>query len=344
MDSPQENNKVVYVALGNEREEGFKTLKWTLQRWRFHPLSIIILHINITKDIVDTYFGKMHANYISEEMLELIRKKEQENIDKLLSQYITFCGKVKAEVFKVEKYDKPIRELIIDLISGLHINNLVMGLTFMKSSSRKAKTAISGCFYIYQQKPEFCDEFFIVSGGKQISMSEENFGDSIPLDSPSSQSQWECYTQEIDNYFQHLLSLNLDEEVVINNCHEPVNNDNSPIEAEMRKLQTSNMSIAEKSQCLRTKTREILEMIQSKRDETKANSRRHAKAERVIYICNERVKLGISPSQIPTVVSELWFKLKSTQERIKKVIKTGRRRRNTTRSCGQWETCGNSTN
>ncbi|KAF4402175.1 hypothetical protein G4B88_017687 [Cannabis sativa] len=252
MDSPQENNKVVYVALGNEREEGFKTLKWTLQRWRFHPLSIIILHINITKDIVDTYFGKMHANYISEEMLELIRKKEQENIDKLLSQYITFCGKVKAEVFKVEKYDKPIRELIIDLISGLHINNLVMGLTFMKSSSRKAKTAISGCFYIYQQKPEFCDEFFIVSGGKQISMSEENFGDSIPLDSPSSQSQWECYTQEIDNYFQHLLSLNLDEEVVINNCHEP--------------------SIAEKSQCLRTKTREILEMIQSKRDETKANS------------------------------------------------------------------------
>uniref|UniRef100_A0A803PDY2 RING-type E3 ubiquitin transferase n=1 Tax=Cannabis sativa TaxID=3483 RepID=A0A803PDY2_CANSA len=304
MDSPQENNKVVYVALGNEREEGFKTLKWTLQRWRFHPLSIIILHINITKDIVDTYFGKMHANYISEEMLELIRKKEQENIDKLLSQYITFCGKVKAEVFKVEKYDKPIRELIIDLISGLHINNLVMGLTFMKSSSRKAKTAISGCFYIYQQKPEFCDEFFIVSGGKQISMSEENFGDSIPLDSPRSQSQWECYTQEIDNYFQHLLSLNLDEEVVINNCHEPVNNDNSPIEAEMRKLQTSNMSIAEKSQCLRTKTREILEMIQSKRDETKANSRRHAKAERVIYLCNERMtelknlmtKVGTNPA------------------------------------------------
>ncbi|XP_062100465.1 putative U-box domain-containing protein 50 [Humulus lupulus] len=290
MDPPQ-GNTVVYVALGNEREEGFKTLRWTLQKWRFHPLSIIILHINITKDIVNTFFGKMHANYISEELLELIRKKEQENIDRLLSQYIAFCGKVKAEIFKVEKYDKPIRELIIDLISGLHITNFVMGLTSMKSSSRKTKTSISGCFYIYQQKPEFC-ELFIVSGGKQILMREENFGDSIPLapntDSPNSQNQWECYTQEIDNYFQHLLSLNLDEEF-IDNC-EPENNDSSPIDAEMENLQTSNLSVAEKSQCLRTKIQERKEKIQSKRDEVKANAQRHAKAERVICLCNERVQ------------------------------------------------------
>lgn len=35
---------------------------------------------------------------------------------------------------------------------------------------------------------------------------------SINLDSPSSQTQWENYVQEIEDYFQHLLSLNLDEE------------------------------------------------------------------------------------------------------------------------------------
>jgi hypothetical protein len=36
---------------------------------------------------------------------------------------------------KVEKYDEPIQKLILDLISGLQITKLVMGFTFMKSSS-----------------------------------------------------------------------------------------------------------------------------------------------------------------------------------------------------------------
>lgn len=31
---------------------------------------------------------------MSEEKLEVLRKYEQEKIDKLLSKYITFCGKV----------------------------------------------------------------------------------------------------------------------------------------------------------------------------------------------------------------------------------------------------------
>lgn len=35
---------------------------------------------------------------------------------------------------------------------------------------------------------------------------------SINLDLPSTQSQWESYAREIEDYFQHLLSLNLDEE------------------------------------------------------------------------------------------------------------------------------------
>lgn len=45
------------------------------------------------------------------------------------------CFQVKAEIVKVEKYDEPIHKLIVDLISGLHITKLVMGLKFLKSSS-----------------------------------------------------------------------------------------------------------------------------------------------------------------------------------------------------------------
>lgn len=36
----------------------------------------------------------------------------------------------------------------------------------------------------------------------------------INLDSPSTQSQWQNYAQEIEDYFQHLLSLYLDDEEV----------------------------------------------------------------------------------------------------------------------------------
>lgn len=48
--------KKVYVAVGNEIQDGFKTLEWTLQKWKSHPISITILHIsyNITRDFVYT--------------------------------------------------------------------------------------------------------------------------------------------------------------------------------------------------------------------------------------------------------------------------------------------------
>ena len=59
--------KKVCVAVGNEREEGFKTLKWAIQKWKVHPLSIIILHVrnNAAKDTVKTpcKFKYLELNY-----------------------------------------------------------------------------------------------------------------------------------------------------------------------------------------------------------------------------------------------------------------------------------------
>lgn len=111
---------------------------------------------------------------------------------------------------------------------------------------RKSKGAISGLFYVHQQKPEFC-ELFIICDGKQIflkgnsdekimeddngvmvakmkdkitfkdwleTMFNDKTNDSIA--SPSSTSlgknQWEFYLQEIEFYYKELLSLNLKEE------------------------------------------------------------------------------------------------------------------------------------
>lgn len=45
----------VYVAIGNDVQEGLATLEWTLRRWSSSELSIVILHADINRDYVYTY-------------------------------------------------------------------------------------------------------------------------------------------------------------------------------------------------------------------------------------------------------------------------------------------------
>lgn len=47
----------VYVAVGNDLQDGYRTLDWTLRKWKAQSISIVILHVtyNISiKDFVDT--------------------------------------------------------------------------------------------------------------------------------------------------------------------------------------------------------------------------------------------------------------------------------------------------
>jgi hypothetical protein len=111
---------------------------------------------------------------------------------------------------------------------------------------RKSKNTISQSFYIHQHKPDFC-EFYIICGGKQVFLRGHNdegtmeddegvmvanmrekaslrgwfgkkFADtpdrnsrsSSTLQSQNSQNQWESHAQEIESYFQLLLSSDLD--------------------------------------------------------------------------------------------------------------------------------------
>ncbi|KAK8501387.1 hypothetical protein V6N12_021082 [Hibiscus sabdariffa] len=306
----------VYVAVGNDIRDGYKTLAWTLRKWS-PPFSIVLLHVtnNISKDFVYTPFGKLPASAVSEEKLEILRKYEQEKTDKLLSKYIAFCGKVKAEILKVEKYDKPIHQLIVDLMSRLKIGRLVMGMTFMKSSSWRSKSAISGAFYVHQNKPGFCD-LYIICGEKLVVLGgnvdeghmgndsgtmvakvtdKSNirnllgrfFSESSPLrrqkcSSPPSTNQdsaknrWENNVQELENYFQHLLSLNLDEE--------------SPMESDTPGNTNSNMNDAEEMEAVQCKIDEAHETIHLKRKEAIVDAERQAKAEWAIILCNTRAE------------------------------------------------------
>ncbi|WCJ31998.1 U-box domain-containing protein kinase family protein [Euphorbia peplus] len=317
----------VYVVLGNDLQDGFKTLDWTLRKWKPYPISIFILHItynNISKDFVYTPFGKLPASSVSEEKLQLLRNYEKEKIDKLFSKYIAFCGTVKAEIMQVEKSDGPIHEVIVELISTHKITKLVLGLTFLKSSSWRSKNAISGSFYIHEHKPSFC-EFFIICGGKLVFLKGENeepmmgddqglsiskkgnikswlgkmfnennsFGRSSPRLSASpkgqdllhSGNQWENCLLQMQNYYEHLMSLNLDEQI----CEEE--NDvlqSVSLEGGMPEATDANLSVAAKMENMRSRIDDAQKIIRTNNEEAKINAERSAKAEWAINLCNAR--------------------------------------------------------
>lgn len=179
MDMVGQIHEKVHVALGNEMqdEEGLLILNWLIKNWASNniPFSIVIFFIvpSSSMDFVHTPFGKLPASAVSDEKLQILRKCEQEKIDNLLSKYATFCGKVKTEIHKIEKLDEPIQKIVLELIMEHRITKLVMGMTLMKSSSGRSKSAISGSFYVHRNKPEFC-ELYILCRGKLVFLKEEN--------------------------------------------------------------------------------------------------------------------------------------------------------------------------
>ncbi|KAL0863162.1 hypothetical protein Bca101_042280 [Brassica carinata] len=303
----------VYIAVGNDLQEGFKTIEWALKKWNNNniPISIVLLHLcNISQDFVYTPFGKLPASSVSEEKLQVLRKYEDQKINKLLSKYVTFCKKlqVKAELHKVEKQDDSIQELILDLITKLRITKLVMGITFMRSSSSwKSKSAISGSFYIYQNKPDFC-EFYIICGGKMVLLKRENdannnirswigkmFHDpgrnldrsSNSNDDPTaSGSPWDKNLQEMEIYFQQLLSLNLeeDDQESVQEEEDEEGGDNMALDV------LQHMNVAEKLEYMRRKVNEAKLMIDENMREVKVNSERSDKAEWALSLCNCRIE------------------------------------------------------
>ncbi|XP_038882164.1 putative U-box domain-containing protein 50 [Benincasa hispida] len=354
----------VFVAIGNDLHDGFKTLGWTLRKWKSHPISIVILHVAYSTSIeyVHTPFGKLPASSVSEDKVKVLRRYEQEKIDKLLSKYVDFCGKVKAEILKVEKSDEPVHKLIVDLISELGITNLVIGFTFMKSSSWKPKNAISGSFYIYRNKAHFC-ELFVIWGGKQVFLRDERIMEddkgvriskistkhslkdwlgkmfmevpiyssdrnlSLSSSSPSSsnslrsQNYWDHNVHELENYYEELLSLNLQEEEDCEQDQDGVLESSSLTQFKILDHPDSNMNAEERIEHLRTKIEEARKTVQLMKDEAKGSAERQAKAEWAIHLCSERTEeLEAKIKEEVTIREELQKELDSAKEYILEMI------------------------
>ncbi|KAI4314425.1 hypothetical protein L6164_027336 [Bauhinia variegata] len=350
MDAQREK---IYVAVGNDWQDGFKTLGWALKNWSSDSISIVILQFdsNISKDYVYTPFGKLPARSVNDEKLEILRKCEQQEIKNKLSEYIAFCEKVPAEILEVEKFDEPIQKRITDLIFGLEINKLVMGFSSMKGSW-KSKGVISGLFYIHQHKPDFC-ELFIICNGKQVFLRGRNDEKIMEDDKGVMVARMRdrvTFRDWLEKIFTEKLgdtpdgnsrgssnrSLNMESPVSQNqwelhlqeienysqelfSCNLEIDscgqeNDVLQISPIEPEQKNSNTDAAEKIEVLKIKLKEAHETIQLKRKEAKDSMERQAKAEWAICLCNSRIE-------------ELESKIKdeiNIREELKKKLESGK--------------------
>ncbi|KAG6399885.1 hypothetical protein SASPL_141370 [Salvia splendens] len=202
----------VCVAIGTEGLDGFSTLQWALRRWANHRIRILILHApNASyKHYVYTPFGKLRSTSVSEDKLKLLDKTEEAKTDAILAQYIAFCGKVEAEVMKMEIHDEmPLHKQIVEAISSLGISKLVLSLAFIKASSPKSRGAISGTFYVLRNKPRSCEVFVICQGQRVVLRDEEEDDKGVTrmFTDASALARWENCRDEMEQYADELLSL-----------------------------------------------------------------------------------------------------------------------------------------
>ncbi|KAK4744712.1 hypothetical protein SAY87_011024 [Trapa incisa] len=296
----------IWVAIGSDLQEGFKTLEWILRKWpptdnpMFGGIALVHVSHDISKGFVCSPLGKFPASLVNEEMLKFLKKQEQGKTDSLLHKYKVFCGEVKIEFLIIENPNQdPISNLLLNLICGHHMTKLVIDLTFIKpspsSSSRKSRDAVRELLHLQNHKPKFCEQH-IVHGGKTVHLREEDHEGAIEDDQgiivktrdkhscmdwlgrimfPMSNrdhfpryqnddplNQWEYCVQEIDNYFQEVMSLQWDD----SDFHGDTDN---------------------KEEALKMRIEEAQQMIKRKRIEAKTHFEGRLKAERTIQACNQ---------------------------------------------------------
>ncbi|KAI4382072.1 hypothetical protein MLD38_008079 [Melastoma candidum] len=312
----------VYVALGSDVQDSLKALRWSLSRFSSQQnVCFVLLHVlrNLSKNFVYGPFGKLPASSVSEGELQLLKKNERGKTDSLLSKCLSLCSKVKAEVVKVEKHDVPMCNLIVELIASMNITKLVMGFSFMKSSSSswKTKSAVSGAFHVFRNKPEYC-QLYVICGGNLVHLREENdegiieddqgtlvaklkeksslrvwfgkmFTESNTTENKANNAfagaespelggegdPWKRHEQEIEDYFQELLSSYREDEDL--DTGETGDMRGSPTRSDIPELADSNKSAAEKFGLMKVKVEEARRIIEEKKKEANADVERRAK-------------------------------------------------------------------
>ncbi|XP_019185661.1 PREDICTED: putative U-box domain-containing protein 50 isoform X2 [Ipomoea nil] len=329
MEESQKEERV-YVGIGEDVHDGFQSLEWVLRNCSSQSTTILILYAanTICRDYVYTPIGRLPSSSVNEEKLKDLDKYEEAKTDKILANYIAFCGKVKAEILKIQRHDGSIEKIMVDLISSLQITKLVLSLTFMKPLLWKSRSALRGLFHIHNQKPDFC-ELFVVFGGKLVFLIEEN-GESVikdevggvigrarekkkkkhgfkvllerimlpeiadkekrSCDSPSSSSSSSVSNGLADQWEknQSEIELYLSQ---LSSSKTDCDAANDPLEDCVKEpTMPENMTTKERIEALKAKIREVQQVVQLNKKEAKAIVERQAKAEWAIRLCASRAE------------------------------------------------------
>lgn len=210
-------------------------------------------------------------------------------------------------MIKMEEKEQPLHKQMVEAISTLGISKLVVSMAFMKASSSKSRSAISGTFYVVRHKPDWC-ELFVICDGQRIFLREELEGcvineggmmlkdrnhslrnwlgrmfpeTSASSSSPNSPSSRENCSQEMEQYAHELLSL-----------HQMDGGNVVWTETSTQlAIIVENLDGAERIEVLKSRIQDARDTIQLNRKQANAAKERRRKAERAISICNAKVKL-----------------------------------------------------
>ncbi|KAF8675247.1 hypothetical protein HU200_047920 [Digitaria exilis] len=148
-------------------------------------LSLVLLHVHQPADRITNGLCMVLASRLEEKELQAYRKIEQEEMNTLLNQYMTYCRlylKVQAEILVIEKNN--VANGIIELIKQHHITKLVMGTSSFSTKRKVPKSKVASI--VHQQAKQYCQIFFICKGS--LACTRDATLDSIKADSPRSSS------------------------------------------------------------------------------------------------------------------------------------------------------------
>ncbi|ERM95008.1 U-box domain-containing protein 33 [Amborella trichopoda] len=153
----------VYVAVGKERKESLKTLQWTIQMFR--NKKIILLHVHQPSQMIPTPMGNFPANKVKPIEVKAHRNKEQEDVKKLMNDYLALFSTAEVHVDKRVKEADDIQKGIVQAVAQYEIQKLIMGAAADNCYSRKMNAVTSKkAAHVKKHAPLSCMIFFICKG------------------------------------------------------------------------------------------------------------------------------------------------------------------------------------
>lgn len=150
-------DNTVHVAVGTSVQKVADLLRWT--NHHFRNVDVCFVHVHQPSTVIPTPLGNLPARKANPVVFNAYRKKEKEQMEELLSNYLKMCSKYKVKASYVMVEADQVHIGIADLVNKHRITRLVMGIASEKFRMVNKKTD-----YTAKHVPLFCEIFFVNKG------------------------------------------------------------------------------------------------------------------------------------------------------------------------------------